>query len=279
MAFKITRNLPSNDQITNFYKTHNKNEFNYFRLNDNSLLVCSYNVHGWININANINYMDNFNDIINILGKLNADILVLQEVCMRSKITEDYISDRLKDLGYVDHISVANGGCYINKKGSEFLMVFGKKKFNLKDDIDVTSGRYARHVSIIKYDSLKLLLVHLEIGKRYHHLLTTNPLRKKIEQQNSNMRINELKTVFELHNDIDIIVGDFNFMPIDIESKWLTDNNYTYYGNEDNTTPYNRTDMMFVNNNTKIEVINNTTISCNYSDHLPVLYEINHISH
>lgn len=274
MTLKISNNVPNNKQIISFYKTHTNLHFDYMQLDKNSSVICSYNVHGWININADIKYLTNFNNIINMLSKVNADILVLQEVCLRNELTETYIFNEFKKLGYNDYIIVPNGGCFIKSNGSEYLMVVGKQKFEYKQNIDITNGGFIRQCAVIKYDKIKLLAVHLEIGKRFHHLIETSQLRHKIENQNASIRINQLDTILQLHNDIDIIVGDFNFMPTDSEVKWLHDNNYTYSGNETNTTPYNRTDMVFLNNDSIIDVLNNTTISCNYSDHLPVIYEL-----
>lgn len=255
MTLKISNNVPKNQQIISFYKTHTNLEFDYVKLNKNNTVICSYNVHGWININADIKYLVNFNNIVDMLSKVNADILVLQEVCLRDELTETYIFNEFKRIGYVDYIIVPNGGCFIKSHESEYLMVLGKKKFEYKENIDVTNGGFIRHCAVIKYDKIKLLAVHLEIGKRFHHLTETSQLRHKIENQNTTIRINQLDIIFQLHNDIDIIVGDFNFMPTNFEVKWLRDNNYTYYGNETNTTPYNRTDMVFLNNDSIIDVL------------------------
>ncbi len=272
MDLKIAKNVPQNEFIISFYNDNTINDITYTKLDTNNTLICTYNVHGWININANINYMDNFNNIVTLLSKIDADIIVLQEVCFRAKLTIEYITDTFKKYNYVDNIIVPNGGCFLNKNKYDYLIVLSKQKLTLKESIDVTEFGFKRHCAVIKYNDIKLLCVHLEIGRRMHHLPENNAIRKSIEKSNYLMRIKQLNKIFNEHNDINIIVGDFNFMPSDPETKWLLARKYKYYGNNTNTTPYNRTDMLFANDAT---ISNTFDIICNYSDHIPVLYEIN----
>lgn len=272
MNFKIARNVPHNDFIINFYNNNTINNITYNKSNSDNLLLCTYNVHGWVNINANINYIDNFNNIVTLLSKINADIVVLQEVCLTTKLTSEYITDTFEKYGYIDHVIVPNGGCFLNKTKYDYLLVLSKQNLALKESIDVTEGGFKRNCVIIKYDDIKILCVHLEIGKRLHHLPENSPSRKNIEKYNYMTRIKQLNKIFNKHNDINIIIGDFNFMPSDSESKWLLARKYKYYGNDTNTTPYNRTDMLFANG---LDICNTVDVVCNYSDHLPVLYEVN----
>ena len=148
-------------------------------------------------------------------------------------------------------------------------MIFGKEKFQKKIAIDVTIARWKRSCLIVKYKSINILAVHLEIGKAFHHL-PINEYRKKIESDNTKDRIIQLDQL--LKNDIDVIIGDFNFTPIDPEFKWLLGNQFKYCNDLTQTTPFNRTDMVFIKD--KINNINNKSISCNYSDHLPIITEI-----
>lgn len=273
MSLKITNTLPKNDQTVSFYETNDNIDFEYNKSNADNLLLCSYNVHGWVNINANINYKDNFKYIVAMLSKINADILVLQEVCLRGGLTETHIYNEFNKLGYTDYMIVPNGGCHLKNNTSDYLMVFGKKSLINKVDIDCTNGKYTRHCAIIEYDTFKIANVHLEIGDRFHHLSNDN-VKIAIQAKNANLRINQLNEILYFDNSIDIFFGDFNFIPNDPESIWLRNKNYIYYGNDENTTPYNRTDMLFANN--KINIVNNVQIVCNYSDHLPVVYELSH---
>jgi len=137
----------------------------------------------------------------------------------------------------------------------------------------VTKFSYIRHCPVIIYKNLKILAVHLEIGKRYHHLNSTDKNRIKIEKENSIRRINQLKEIFNIHKDIDIIVGDFNFTYNDPEFNWLINQKFEYCQDFQDSTPFNRTDMVFIRDKELLN-INNITIKCNYSDHLLILCEL-----
>ena len=271
---KIARNVPHNDSIISFYNENTTNDITYNKSDINNTLICTYNVHGWVNINANIKYVDNFNNIVTLLSKINADIIVLQEVCLTTKLTIEHIAETFKNYNYVDYIIVPNGGCFLNKTKDDYLLVLSKQKLSLKESIDVTENGFKRHCVVIKYNDIKLLCVHLEIGRRVHHLPENSATRKRIEKANYITRIKQLNKIFNKHNDINAIVGDFNFMPSDPESKWLLARKYKYYGNDTNTTPYNRTDMLFMLFTNGLHINNTVDIICNYSDHIPVIYEI-----
>lgn len=272
MSINVAKNLGSKnkDILINFYVNHTDNSIDYLREDPKSLIICSYNVHGWVNINAQIKVADNFVHILKMIKDYNdIDILVLQEVCFRDHLTEEYIKEEFQKLGFVDSFSVPNGGCFLNSKSSDYIMIFGKEKFQMNKAIDVTIARWKRSCLIVKYKSINILAVHLEIGKAYHHL-PRNENRKKIELDNASNRINQLNQL--LKNDIDVIVGDFNFTPDDQEFKWLLSKQFTFCNDLTRTTPFNRTDMVLIKE--KIININNKSISCNYSDHLPIISEI-----
>lgn len=272
MSINVAKNLGSKNQdiLIQFYTNHTDNFIDYLREDYYSLIICSYNVHGWVNINAKINVGENFVNILKMIKDYNdIDILVLQEVCFRDHLTEEYIKEEFKKLGFIDSFSVPNGGCFLNSKDTDYIMIFGKEKFQKKIAIDVTIARWKRSCLIVKYKSINILAVHLEIGKAFHHL-PINEYRKKIESDNTKDRIIQLDQL--LKNDIDVIIGDFNFTPIDPEFKWLLGNQFKYCNDLTQTTPFNRTDMVFIKD--KINNINNKSISCNYSDHLPIISEI-----
>lgn len=275
MSLKITKTLPKNQNIISFYHQNNvhNDDYKYKRLND-SLLICTYNVHGWININDNINYHDNFNNIFNILSKINPDILVLQEVCLRDTLNKNYLVNKFNTLGYIDYFIVQNGGCFLDHSKSDYVMVFSKAKITLKIDLDITCSKYfIRHCAIVKTYGYLFACVHLEIGNRYHYLPNNSPLRQKIIRTNSTNRTKQLEKILTNHT-VDIIVGDFNFTINDSEFNYLIDYGFNYIDNykNNNTTPYNRTDMLFTKNN--IFTVKSSIVCCNFSDHLPVIYEL-----
>lgn len=268
----VAKNLESKskDLLIKFYVDHADNCIDYLREDSNSLIVCSYNVHGWVNINAKVNISNNFICILKLFQDYNdIDILVLQEVCFRDHLTEKYIIEEFKKIGFIDSFTVPNGGCFLNSKATDYIMIFGKEKFTMKTEIDATVLKWKRSCPIIRYKTINILAVHLEIGKAFHHL-PLNEDRKKKELDNTQDRIKQLDQL--LKNDIDMIVGDFNFTPNDPEFKWLIDNQFKFCRDLTNTTPFNRTDMIFIKD--KISNINNRSINCNYSDHLPIISEI-----
>lgn len=273
MSFTIAKNLGSKnkDVLKNFYTNHTDNNIDYLKEDPMSIILCNYNVHGWININATFDYEENFNNIIQLFKDYHdIDILVLEEVCFRDHLTEKYIREEFKKIGFQDSFTVPNGGCFLNSKATDYIMIFGKTKFTMKKEIDVTILRWKRSCLIVQYNNINIMAVHLEVGKRFHHL-PTNDYRKKIESENTHNRIKQLEILLKDDN-IDIIMGDFNFTPDDPEVKWLQDKHYIYCDDTTQSTPFNRTDMVFINN--KIKNVNNKTISCNYSDHLPIISEI-----
>lgn len=278
MDLKITDKLnkKNNKELIEFYNTNNINHINYVKQKDN-LVIFTYNVHGWININDDININDNFTNIINLIKNIDIDILILQEVCFNNILSKNYILDQFNKIGFIDHFTVNNGGCFLKAKTCDNILILSKTKIINKKEIDVTCGYFKRCVSIVTIDGIKLCAVHLEIGKRYHHLPINNRYREQIEKNNTDNRINQLNNIINQNSDsdIDIIIGDFNFSFKDPEFNWLTDNQFCYYGDYENTTPYNKTDMIFIKNSSKIKYVNSVSIKCNYSDHLPVICEIN----
>lgn len=262
----------NNDRLIKFYNDNIDNTLNY-KKKGNNLLICSYNVHGWCNINEDIDDIDNFNNIINLFKNCDFDLIVLQEVCTSGVINFDMIWNKFKEIGFIDfHIS-PNGGCFLSNKSSDYLIIFSKKKFKFSETIDVTKFSFVRKCSVIVYDNIKILAVHLEIGKRFHHLVEGDKKRINIIKFNTNIRLKQLSDILKAHSDINIIIGDFNFTPYDVEFKYLLSLGFEFCGDYKNTTPYNKTDMIFIKNN-KVNVIENISIKCNYSDHIPILCEL-----
>lgn len=263
------------NQQDKFYTENENNDvFKFKKSKIKHLSICSYNVHGWVNLNKNINIITNFNNICDFLSNIECDILVLQEVCLLVRILPlEFILEKLYKFGYVDHILTPNGGCFLSNKTTDYILILGKKEFQYKENVDVTKFMFKRSLAVFEYDDIKMLAVHLEIGDRFHHLENHDPKRIKIEKNNEARRISQLSRLLEFHPDITVIVGDFNFSPQDPEFQWLINKNFKYYGELSNTTPWNRTDMIFINNKIKVTSVNNYTVKINYSDHLPILGE------
>jgi hypothetical protein len=134
-------------------------------------------------------------------------------------------------------------------------MIFSKIKIIFRDIIDISLYKFIRICPVIIYNDFKIIAVHLEIGERYHHLKKNDPRRKRIEKYNRNLRIKQLEQIFAKYSDIDVIIGDFNFTSNDGEFKWLINKGFIYCEDYMETTPYNRTDMIFINKNTRLKKI------------------------
>lgn len=153
-----------------------------------------------------------------------------------------------------------------------FCNGYWKNKFQNKMTVDLSLYLHIRNCAIIKYNDMLIAVVHLEIGDRFHHLPITSSKRKQIEKNNTEVRIRQLDLLLTSYPKIDIIVGDFNFMPNNHEFKWLLDKGFEYAKDYEWTTPYNRVDMVFIKKTSKINVPkDNITIKCDYSDHYPIL--------
>lgn len=276
----ITSNLKGGDEnkLIDFYNS-NEAEISTIVKKENNILICTYNVHGWININDDISVEDNFASIIKMFKKMNADILLLQEVCFNGiPISKKYIIDSFIEIGFIDCYYTENGGCFNEKGKCDNIMVLSKKELVNVKKIILPKFRFKRNCITFEYDQIKIATLHLEIGDRFHHLRENTPVRIKIENKNNDQRIAQLEHILGLSSpSFDYIVGDFNFSSNTTEKEfiWMKDHNYQYYGGMENTTPYNRTDMLFKRKDHILSnIIKHLDIKVNYSDHLPVLYEI-----
>jgi endonuclease/exonuclease/phosphatase family metal-dependent hydrolase len=271
---QVTKTLSSknNKPIINFYNENYINDVVYDKQGNDNILICSYNVHGWVNIDDSIDNHKNFYNILDLLTKCKADIIVLQEVCLQGGFDEEVIFEHFRQLGYMDYAIAQNGGCFLNRFASDYIMIFSKKMLENSQILKSKPFIFTRNCILVEYANTKILLVHLEIGKRYHHLDFNSPTRKKFIDRNVDMRTDQLREF--LKTNPDIIVGDFNFGLDEFELGWVQKNGFEYCGNLINTTPYNRTDMVFTKKDKGIRHINSVTIKCNYSDHLPILCEL-----
>jgi len=263
------------EKLVKFYNNNVAKRLPLLYANDN-LVIMTYNVHGWININKNISINDNYLHIMALIASIDADIIVLQEVCFEQINYLIFLAD-INKTGY-DHIrNASNGNCFHDKNMNDYIVVISKYPINNSKIINtriISNKKFPeRGLLIINIGSLTIAAVHLEIGKRYHNLLLNDPNRQLIIDENAANRIGQLEKMLEYNPDI--IVGDFNFTPTDTEAKWLKKRCYAYMGKvHKQTTPYNCTDMLFLNSLTLNTKCTEKILSINLSDHLPVLYTI-----
>jgi exonuclease III len=257
----------ANFQMMKFYFNNKSN--NVIKINKSTSLL-SYNVHGFSNINNEINKETNLDNILKLIEKLSCDIVLLQEVTNIETVVH-----KMKTFGYVDSIYAPNGAP-LTKKQDTFIVFFSKNKLQKKAAIELDVWKYKRNMLCVAYNNMNIAGVQLEIGERFHHYDKENEIRKVIEEKNQRLRYTQLKSL--LNNDI--ILGDFNFTPTDPEAKTLRKTHN--FGLADDMTPTNpfgtRTDMTFIKLDSKIVTTELHTIKCNFSDHLPIVTVIHKLS-
>ena len=263
----------------------------------NKFNILSYNIHNFINLNIDITYEMNMNNIINLINyyKDNLNMMAFQEMSFINDKTFKFFYNKIKDK-FPYYYNCSNGS-YKNNNDINTLsiFVFTNKKYKCKtiklqlthDDITYISKKYnkfkfnlntiiktIRNIIFLYTEYGKIGFIHLEIGLR-----ETNDakLNNSIRTFNSEIRIIMLKKILLFKPDI--IIGDMNFTLHDLETHFLIKNNYYHQTkSEEKSTPYNRVDHCFINNdiynkNNKI-IENNTLLKCNYSDHLPMFQKL-----
>ena len=229
-----------------------------------ALSILSFNVHGFAD--------SSIDEIVQMIHKQNADIVVLQEVSTSHGLKTKDIYGYFKKIGYVDYMCASNGDEKRSRFISNFVMILSKKEFKTKECFDLSVTIHNRNCIVVQTSSnITIACVHLEIGKRFHHLREMNSQRLQIETENTDARIRELDILLKKYPKIDIIVGDFNFSPNDPEFEWLQQKNYCFAKDYEKTTKYNRVDMMFVQKSFQMGLPSeNLTIDVELSDHKPI---------
>jgi hypothetical protein len=261
----------------------------------NNYNILSYNVNDFINLNIDIKYEANMNNIINLINyyKHNLDIITFQEILFIDNKTFNYFYNKIKDKfpyyykcsndRYKKHTNINILSIYVftNKYYKSQIVnlqltpkdiIYIKQKYNKLKNIIKNSISIVRDIIILDTEYGKIAFIHLEIG--LHDFENKN---SEIKKYNSELRIIMLKKILVYKPDI--IIGDMNFTLDDKETNFLIKNNYYHqYNNNQNSTPYNRVDHCFIhkniyNKNNKI-INNNKLLKCNYSDHLPMFQKL-----
>ncbi len=244
--------------------------------NKHNVQIFTYNVHGWENFDKNTTIYDTYKLIKKMILKYDFDILVFQELASYHKLTLNYIIDDYYDEGYKYYAHCTNGDSRFMKDQNTRILILSKNELKEVKSINLTIGEFTRNSLFVKTKKINLVAVHLEIGKRYHHLKGDDPNRNKIDFNNRLMRKWQLNRIFNNFDKIDIIVGDFNFEQGDPEFQFMIeDKKFIWDRLNSNTTPFNRVDYMFLNQESQLNFVNKGChiIKCNYSDHLPVICE------
>jgi endonuclease/exonuclease/phosphatase family metal-dependent hydrolase len=258
--------------LQNFYSLNENNNFQITKKNiHNSLIICSYNVHGWLNLEQNIKPLDNFYNILNLFKQVDPDILILQEVSPLASKNFKFIYAEFCKIGFHYHFSVPNGE--IKNNFDSFITILSKKPIQEKYKIDLSVTKLLRYVPVVKIQNIFIAGIHFEIGFRYHHLNEKNSERKKLIFENEQLRKKQIEKLLSKFKNLDILVGDFNFQPTDNEFSLISEN-FCYFQNYSNSNPFNRSDMFFIRKNNNIHSLTFYTLKCNYSDHLPIINQI-----
>lgn len=262
-----------NQQQRIFHQKFTENKAHIVRQRDDSLLIASFNVHGWVNLSQNVSCKKNYEDIVRLVSEMKPDVLVLQEVCLHS--STQITLDKMRQEFGMPHVIVAkNGGCFLDSQSTDYLVLLSKKEISDYKVVDITLyGRYIREAIHAEINGITIAACHLEIGKRFHHLKNAE-MAMKIIQENTTLRISQLKKMLTCVAKISVCIGDFNFTPEDKEFQWLLESGFSYYStNTSPSNPFNRTDMIFIDRK-HITALWDAVISTNYSDHLPIISEL-----
>lgn len=242
----------------NFYLNNNPEKIRPKKYGDFSVL--SYNVHSWINIKDGVDMFRNIINILNMIKKIDADIVVLEEFDLKFS---KFIEKKLVKCGYVDSIIVKNGGPITVFKNHSYVFCCSKKKFENKTCVDLSVKNMYRQSAIIDFKNIKIAGVHLEVGT-YFHIFD----KSFTDDENVARRITQLKKLFEYEPDI--ITGDFNFNIKSKETDFIL-TKYALSPDTHYTTPFDtRVDLVFYNPK-KLQIVKTKTFKCNYSDHLPII--------
>jgi exonuclease III len=249
---------------------NNKYKKQYIKRNNKSFIVMNLNVHSFKNFNDDIDKCQNQKLIINLIRDINPDLLFLEEVKLLPKCT---VFSDLSKLGFRDIKRMSNGA----PSDSSLILVCSKNRMDKFHIVDLkpTGFKKNRQVGVATIKGFKFVAVHLEIGDSHHGLYYPEDVEKKIIEDNKKTRIEQLEKLLNSEQNIDVIMGDFNFTLSDPESHFLRkEKGFNLIDDRAPTVPYGtRVDLTFINSQSKIKHGKNYTVSANYSDHLPVIQE------
>jgi endonuclease/exonuclease/phosphatase family metal-dependent hydrolase len=232
----------------------------------------------------NVLYREKGDNILRLIKEINADIVCLQELTQSSKINpERDLPAEIKSLGYYAFYEpVTNDAEFVMGNGifSRFPIVGSRTVFVSSEDPtnkDYAQSDRAYVESTLKVDKTKLTIgtVHLSYSPRFIFFPA-----KKVEAKKFIDVITPNKESF-------ILTGDFNATPDselikeldsllvavgpDYSNATWTTKPFELHGFSAKTLDW-RLDYIFASRD--IKVLTSKVIDTNYSDHLPVLAEV-----
>ena len=198
----------SKSQLLKQFKQYTKdNRMPFTDCSDNAMRIMVFNVHIW----KDIDNKDRYRDILEVIGKSNADIIGLIEI-MLYNISFENLKNNLAKIGY-DNVIVSNSKFGINLIGTKKLPFVSWSNIRLIKDPIKNMTRHALFASIMTKKKnnkiINIVLTHLDIYDE-----TEQTRYKQIKQI-----LHEIK---HLDHKNDIIFGDFNSLRMDdyTETEW-----------------------------------------------------------
>lgn len=268
--FQVFRFWDENRMTTN----HNKKIHLKIKKLKNKFVFSTFNIHSFYSFNMNNSKEFSFRKFILMLNFLKIDLICLQEIEFTENFNFDNIKNILAKEGYDIHYIEAVkdfGNAIISKFPINII-----KNITLENDPKFKMVRKATFFKI-KHEIVHNYIfctTHLEIGDRYMdrvgNLYSENSLKEIIEN-NSQLRIKQLQQITK--ENPDIILGDLNFNPDDLEFEYINKKYITYMKHITETTPFKTvTDYIFYKRNANIKPpYLSEIINYRYSDHLPVI--------
>jgi hypothetical protein len=110
-ANKISPSPNYNFKLIKFILNNNYDNSSQIKFDKTDKLIFSYNVHNFINLNINITYRKNINQILEMIEDFNNNIelLCFQELIFNNNLDKLYFENKLEKLGYINNMYVKNG--------------------------------------------------------------------------------------------------------------------------------------------------------------------------
>jgi endonuclease/exonuclease/phosphatase family metal-dependent hydrolase len=228
----------------------------------------------------NILYKENIDNIIIELIRINPDIVCVQELWFEKG--SNAVIEKLKNLyPYIDYAvahTIEGVGSQCNAILSKYPLINSLHKYVQEPSEE--KGNYSKEGRIYVEDRVKINDTYLDVGTvhlSYVHRFENNDAKDK--------EVNNLLELLKKHSDKYVFTGDLNFNrdsyyvdKIKEELKYYETGNtwatkpFSYNGFEETELNW-KLDHVFSTNDINVEKIE--VINTEYSDHLPILVEIN----
>ena len=188
-------------------------------IKNNQLKIMSLNINNFKSINLNDKPFFILETLLNLIDQMKIDICFLQEYYIDLQIKSKKYN-YIKNKNYIGIVVIYKNN--LNIKNIKF--------FKLNNDSNLNQNLYYLYFNL---NNKKFVTTHLEIGKSIKDNKGILHHPKKLYEVinfNYDIRINQLKQIFDQTNKPDFIIGIFNFIPLDKEYKYLTKKKNYYTG-------------------------------------------------